>query len=828
MEYFAHYNKETGEKQLLSDHLTSVGNLAYNQVPPTIEFDNIDNATIKDIIYYIGYFHDIGKYSNYFQCYLLEDKNSHLKNHAHISACYVYSFLSKKLDNYKGDIESKKTLLFLSYLCIRLHHTALRREMLFPNDIWKDLKTLEKHFINNGKLILDDMDIEDEISLEEFLSCFNIQSLEDDKKYLERMPIRFGNGRISNPKWYFLLIYLFSVLIDTDKLDSAYLQPKKIRSISPENVTNYLYKKHGINRKTDLINRREEARRSMLNVINNLTNEEVKKTRFFTLTAPTGIGKTLSSLQSVLRLQQRIEELDGYTPRIITAIPFINIIEQNRMEYENVFGDNAKMVVHHRLSDFSANRISKEEVSLDKLFLETESWEGDIILTTFVQLFQSMFTGENRLLKKINKLAGSIVILDEAQAIPEDYMPIIGATFLMISKYYGTRFVFMTATQPKLLEFGKKLLDLENIKVNCEMVELLQDHEIYFNGLNRTKFVPLLDKKIDNEKFIEIFLNKWSCNKSALIVVNTIKRSIQIYNKIKEKVEYGEYDVLVYYLSTNIIPLKRRKVIKEVRDLLKARRPVILVSTQTIEAGVDMDFDMGFRDFAPLDSLIQTAGRINREGEKGDNLPIYIVQFETDNHFVYQLFHRQSTLDLLTNKDEIMESEYGKLVDDYYSLALNRDISDYSRYIWQEGIIKLNFDAFKEFKLIDNIGEVFDVFIEKDDTARDLADVYEELLNYNGELKYDLSKIKSLSYIKKVGDKLNIFERKALLKLLIGKMNDYIVQVRVSRLIKNRPIEFGTRGGIKSNLYWVPPNQIEDYYDEETGFKDEGGSAYVF
>lgn len=829
MEYFAHYDKETGEKQLLKDHLNAVGNLACNQVSPVIQFDNIDNDTIKEVSYYMGIFHDIGKYSNYFQQYLLEDKNSRLKNHAHISACYTYSFLSKNLDKYKGDVESKNTLIFLSYLCIRLHHTALRREGLFSKELWKDLKTLERHFIKKGSLILEDMDVEDTMTLDEFCSYFNIQFLEDNKKYLERMPIRFENGRINDPRWYFLLIYLFSILIDVDKLDSANLKPKKVASVSSNNVTDYLKKKHGVKLNSDLINRREEARKSMLNVIDNLTDEEVEETRFFTLTAPTGIGKTLSSLQCVLKLQERIEELEGYTPRIITAIPFINIIEQNKTEYENVFGEDVKMVVHHRLSDFSLKKPSQEELSLDKALLETESWEGDVILTTFVQLFQSLFTGENRLLKKINKLAGSIVILDEAQAIPEDYMPIIGATLQMIGKYYGTRFILMTATQPKILEFGNMLLDLENIQYNNnEKIELLPNHERYFKGLNRTKFVPLLDKQLNNDDFLELFFEKWNSDKSALIVVNTIKRSIQIYNKISQKIEEDEYDVPVYYLSTNIIPSKRREVIKEVSDLLKARQPVILVSTQTIEAGVDMDFDMGFRDFAPLDSLIQTAGRVNREGKKGDNFPIYIVQLEKDNHRVYELCHRQSTIELLTKKEEIMEYEYGKLVDEYYNLALNREVSDKSRILWQKGIMKLDFDTLKEFQLIDNLGEVCDVFVEKDSFASDLADAYEEVLKYNGVLNYDLSNIPNLSCKKQFGDKLDVFERKALLKLLSGKMSDYMVQIRISRLKENSPIEFSARGDAKSDLFWIPPEQLDDYYDEITGFIDERGGAYIY
>lgn len=843
MEYFAHYEKEREEKQLLREHLKSVASLIIDQIPPVVEFDKISNSIIKQAAYWMGYFHDLGKYSDFFQEYLIKNKNSRYKNHAHISACYSYSFLDNKLPNSLDDKALHKILIYLCYLSIRLHHCSLKTQNLFPDEdmesLWKELDVLSNHLVNKGKDIIDDMGLQDEISLEQYCSYLNMENLKKNKINFTHMHIQFKNRRVRDPKWFFLLIYLFSLLIDVDKLDAAYIKPKKVYSVSPVNVDNYLQLKHDLNYKSndsDLIERRKRAKETMLEVVNSLSDEEIKRTRFFTLTAPTGIGKTLSSLQCVLRLQERISEIEGYIPRIITSIPFINIIEQNRREYENVFGENIKMVVHHRLSDFSTNTHSKEEVHeevpIDKSLLEVESWEGDAVLTTFVQLFQSIFTGENRLLKKINKLAASIVILDEAQAVPEDYMPLIGAVLQMISKYYGTRFVLMTATQPKLLEFGSMLLDSCGIDYisDKEVVKLLPDCEKYFQKLKRTRFVPLLDidKRLDTEEFINLFFGKWSSDKSALIVVNTIKRSIELYDKIKKELDERHCAVPIYYLSTNIIPLKRRKVIEEVKGKLDKGEPVILVSTQTIEAGVDLDFDMAFRDFAPIDSLIQTAGRVNREGKKGEYLPVYIVQLEADNHYVYNLSHLQSTLELLSEEEEIFEQEYGKLVEQYYNIALNRGVSDESRTIWEEGILKLDFNILQKFELIKELGEVYDVFVEKDLTATILADAYEEILKCKGEFTFDLSEIlgKSFKY-NYMNRKLTVFERKALLKLITAKMSDYIVQVRILRTKDNRPIEFKARGGVESKLYWIPKNQIKRYYDEETGFIDKNGEAFI-
>jgi len=827
MEYYAHYDKDKDEKQLLEMHLNSVAKLAIVQIPSIVHFEDINNSIIKNAVYWIGYFHDIGKYSDYFQNYLIKGKDSKFKNHAHISACYIFNFLNNYLDQENIDKESFKIFIFLCYLSTRLHHTSLRKERLFEKSIWEEMYELEKHLKRKGKEIFRDLKFENKIDFEYFLNCFNIKPLIENKRDVEYIPLMFNNGRIRDVRWYFFVIYIFSVIIDVDKLDSAYVSPHKVNKISPNDVTAYIDIIHSEKEKSVLIDRREKARITMLEVIEKLTDEEIKNTKFFTLTAPTGIGKTLSSLQCALKLQNRIAEIEGYIPRIITAIPFINIIEQNVEEYEKALAGKAKIVVHHRLSDFSAKIASYKETSVDKALLETETWDGDVILTTFVQFFHSIFTGENRPLKKINKLAGSIVILDEAQAIPEDYMPLVGATLQVMSKYYGTRFILMTATQPKLLQFGDMLLSESNIIVDSsKRIELLPDNKMYFNRLNRTKFIPILDKKMNTYEFIKLFFKKWRKNKSGLIVVNTIKRSIEIYNKLSSELKKQDCDIPIYYLSTNIIPQKRRQVIGEVKKLLERNRPVILVSTQTIEAGVNLDFDMGFRDFAPLDSLIQTAGRINREGKKGNNFPVYIVQLEEDSHYVYGLSHRQSTLSLFKGRKEIPEAEYRKLIEQYYELALKREISDKSEFIWNEGIIKLNFDALKEFKFIDNIGEVVDVFVEKDKEASDLADAYEALLKYKDEFSYDLTPILGEKY-KNVEGKLNIFQRKALIRLIMAKMNDYIIQIRVTKLIKNRPVEFSVRGNTDSSLFWVPINQINQYYNEKTGFIDENGSSFI-
>lgn len=826
IEYYAHYDKDKNTKQLLKEHLKSVAELSVYQIPPTVSFNIISNSKIKDMCYWMGYIHDIGKYTDYFQDYLIKSENSELKNHASISACILYLFLEDKISGMDDGIE-EKILKFLCYVTVKLHHEALKVDnTLFSisreNSVWNNLLAERDNLLKNKNQILKDSNLEDKVKDK----YFRIEELKNDKLFT-RIPSYISTGRFEKDYLFFFVIYIFSVLIDNDKINSSQINISKVKRISSDKVEKYIDSKSVNKNKIDLNDKRNKSRETMINVVDNLSDAQIVDTGFFLITAPTGIGKTLSSLECALILQKRISKIMNYNPRVISAIPFINIIEQNKKEYENVFNNELKLIIHHRLSDFSkVKNENNKEMPLDKALLDVESWDGDVILTTFVQFFQSIFTGKNRPLKKLNKMAGSIIILDEVQAVPEKYMPLIGAVLRKMNQYYGTKFILMTATQPKILEFSKLLLKDES-QIN-NSIQLLPDYKDYFQNLNRTKIISLLDKKLTTDEFVFLVLEKWDNKKSVLIVVNTIKRSIEVYEKLKEIIGSLKISAEVDYLSTNIIPKQRREVIDSLKQKLKNKETLILVSTQTIEAGVDLDFDMGFRDFAPICSIIQTAGRINREGEKGKYSPLYIVQLENDNSYVYQLMNLELTKGILRKYPEIYEDKYNELTEEYYDMALNKSGFAESKRIWDEGILKLNFDIIEEFKLIDKLEDVVDVFVEKDETASKIADICEAVLKSGDRINYDLSDIIDKDTAKKYKEKISFYEKTALLKLINGKLSDYIIQIRITRVKDNRPIEFKARGGAESDMFWVPKDQIAEYYDQDTGFISENGDACIF
>ncbi|SHF21200.1 CRISPR-associated helicase, Cas3 family [Thermoanaerobacter uzonensis DSM 18761] len=823
MEYYAHYDQKQNLKQYLSEHLLAVKNIGETNFVPSVSFQEINNSELKELIKNILFFHDFGKYTTYFQNYLVKNIHNKYKEHAHISACIAYLWIKKYLFNEKENI-TKLIWAFLAYVVILRHHMSLEINTSFDNEKWGKLEVQVADLRENIDAIVADLNDRWPVEREEILEILKVNELKEETLFIY-MP-QYISNRFKNEEWYFASIYLFSLLIDSDKLDSGTVQKKQMCLVEDKRVEDYIKQKHKNDTHTNFASEKNEARKDMIRTLQELTSEQIKNQHFFTITAPTGIGKTLASLQCALYLRNRIKEEMNYTPRIITAIPFINIIEQTQKDYEAVVGNTAHLIVHHQFADFENRSNGDEIIPVERKLLEVEAWEGDIILTTFVQLFQSLLTDQNRLLKKINKLAGSIVILDEIQSIPDEYMPLIGAVLRKLAQFYGTRFILMTATQPKILQLCDMLLN----EKKEEPIELLKNHDKYFKNKKRTILFPLFKNEFnDGNEFVEFFMKIWQQNQSALIVVNTIKRSIEIFNLLREKQQkYKEINdnIKIYYLSTNIIPKHREKVIEKIKKNLENKEPVILVSTQTIEAGVDLDFDIGFRDLAPLESIIQTAGRVNREGKKGEGAPLYILKIDRDYEKVYHLHHIDRVKKLLADKECIWESEYKELVEKYYEELIKSGVSDKSQKIWEEGIIGLDFTKLKEFELIKNIGEVVDVFVEIDDEASVLLDAYEDIKRgaWGSETLCRIFPTEC----KNSGIEPTFFKKRALLQLLLKKMRKYIIQIRINRALKNPPIKFSARNGIEANFYWIPKNQVEEYYDFETGFIDETAAVYIY
>lgn len=323
---------------------------------------------------------------------------------------------------------------------------------------------------------------------------------------------------------------------------------------------------------------------------------------FFSLTLPTGLGKTLCSINWALHHASHHSNIR----RIIIVLPFISIIDQTAKELKEIFNNGDYVLEHHSNVIYEEN--DKDE-NFDVKQLATENWDYPIIVTTSVQFFESLFSNSRSQCRKLHNIQDSIIIFDEIQTLP---LEVTGPTLLALSnlqKLCRCSMLFCTATQPDF-ETRKGFEGIDNIE------PLVENPEQVFKQTRRVTYCPM--NNYEELSISELSDSVITRQESALVVFNTKKKARIFYEAVKEINSYR-----VFHLSTNMCPVHRKAVIGEIRDALRKEEHIIVSSTQLIEAGVDMDFPTVYRELAPLASIIQSAGRCNREGNK-DNGNVYL------------------------------------------------------------------------------------------------------------------------------------------------------------------------------------------------------------
>ncbi|WP_195985315.1 CRISPR-associated helicase Cas3' [Clostridium sp. D33t1_170424_F3] len=304
----------------------------------------------------------------------------------------------------------------------------------------------------------------------------------------------------------------------------------------------------------------------------------------FSLTVPTGGGKTWSSLAFALR-----HAIHNGMDRVIYVIPYTSIIEQNAGEFKSVLGKE-NVLEHHSNFDFDEDR---EDDVLKVQKLATENWDMPVIVTTNVQFFESLFACKSSRCRKLHNIANSVVIFDEAQMLPTEYLlPCVRAIAELVANYRCTA-VLCSATQPALQPFFPPNMPIREI---CENTRELYDF------FRRTRLV--YRGAMDNQMLAE----EMGQAQQALCIVDNRRQARDLYQLLE-----GEG---CYHLSTLMYPAHRKRVIAEIKVRLKSEKPCKVVATRLIEAGVDVDFPVVYRAMAGLDSLVQAAGRCNREGKR--------------------------------------------------------------------------------------------------------------------------------------------------------------------------------------------------------------------
>jgi len=508
----------------------------------------------KNLGYKIGLLHDLGKYQESFQ-ERLKGKNISV-DHATFGAQVA---IEKQPENLLSHI--------MAYV-IASHHTGLNNG---GNAVDIDNSSLAARL--KKKFDVDEayQKLLEEVDLEDIQKIMCNLKLTTDDYYQNReyFSLRFSTK----------IRMLLSALVDADWIDTeTFCMGRQNRGTEVE-FNQLLNKLNAYLLKFSADTPINIARKNFSDqIIEHIKSEK----SLFKLDMPTGSGKTLTSIRFALN-----RVVEKHKKRIIYIIPYTSIIDQNAKELKKIFGEE-NVIEHH--SNFDLEKLTIEEQ--EKYRFATENWDAPIIITTNLQFFESFYANKNSRLRKLHNLRDAIICFDELQTIPLKCLKPCYDAIKILTSEYGTDAVFMTATMPNPDKF---------IDILSEAEDLVEDKSEY----------PLFKRsKISSMGGISLhdFCEQLDLNKSNLIVTNSKKQARIIYENIK--------DTKKYFLTTWLTSYDRKRLIDEIKNNLLNNNPITVVSTSLVEAGVDLDFENVFRWINGIDSILQCAGRCNREGKR--------------------------------------------------------------------------------------------------------------------------------------------------------------------------------------------------------------------
>ena len=594
----AHLRDSDQKEQPVCDHLTEVSNICGRLA---------GKVGVSDAGYILGILHDFGKYSSDFQVYIQSatgmlnpdiddqyvDANA-LKgkiDHSTAGAQWIWQ-------NFKKYGDQGKIVGQILALCLASHHGGMLdclkvdgkngfQKRITKKDgkthLQECLKTADKEILN--KL--------EELATDSFLRDFCnqlIKIIAPEKKESEI---------IKQFKLGFFTRFLFSCLIDADRIDSADFENPdnaRFRSNEPVNWQIAIDRMETKNASFQVRNEIDTIRSSISDQCRKRAEEHQG---IYTLTVPTGGGKTFTSMRYSLHHAKK-HKLE----HIIYIIPFTSIIEQNAEELRKVLeqdGDEFPWILEHH-----SNLEPEEQTWHSKLV--TENWDAPVIFTTMVQFLEVLFGGGTRGARRMHTLANSVLIFDEIQSLPVNCVHLFCNAVQYLVDHAGTTAVLCTATQPLLNDLRCPDKGQLTIPDGHELVENMSE---VFDQLKRVEVKNMYRSKGWSEKEIaDLALEQLEEKGNCLIIVNTKKWAQKLYEACQDDVDE---DVL-FHLSTSLCPVHRKAILSKVRNRLDAGLPVLCISSQLIEAGVDIDFNSVIRFLAGLDSIAQAAGRCNRNG----------------------------------------------------------------------------------------------------------------------------------------------------------------------------------------------------------------------
>lgn len=796
------------EKPLI-DHLREVASNCQTIISERkwLEKSPFSQKIIEDVAYLCGSFHDIGKATRYFQHYLISPKHDIIgpKNHALISALFVREVVKIYLDTTNLENFDKQMLTTFAFTATRRHHGGLvnLEDEVLLNKYSKELKEIVNAF--------------EEIEAQEIINFFLVKlnltySFETFKQSILKQEyenaifdfyddeIKFGDyeeiSLSQKIQYFYTHQILYSTLLLSDKTDVIVGKRQKSDHKFPlDGVINYrdLKKFNDVNPDDDeaTIKLNEAKNRAFYESIENLKKVYDPNHHIYSVTLPTGLGKTLTSLGVALELRKLNIDLQ----RLIITIPFTSIIDQNYEVYKSVAQtDDSSVILKHHHQAEPAYKMGQEQLEPDVSQFLIETWQSEVIVTTFVQLLNSMFSDDKSLLMKLPNLANSIIILDEVQTINYDHWKLINQVFKHLGELLNCYFIMMSATQPLIFEPEK------------EIIEIVPNYKSYFNLFNRTKIINKSRTIISLVDFVgEVTTYAFdNPKKDILLILNTKSSCLKVFNKLLENIDSGKCNL--YFMATSITPYERKRIISFLKNKPDSKQQIV-VTTQLIEAGVDISVDAVFRVLAPIDAIIQASGRANRYNEKGYQCDVFLYEIAESKKGTSKVYGSDlilKTKNVLSEIYIIEESNYLSLIEAYFKEVKKQSDNKINENI--EYIEKLAFLSLGEFSLIEERNSK-SLFVQINEDAKNVWNEYCEI--YSDE-------------------KLNIFQKRLTFDKIKAKFYDFVVNIPLQ--FGQKEISFDSEQIFGFHIVYLnQPSVFYPYSDTNlllnTGYNDE---KYIF
>lgn len=603
----------------------------------------------------LGLFHDLGKASEFFASHLAgHSVNRELSRHSWLGATLFLHFLTMKGDAGKDNLE-----IALAYLTIRGHHTGLMDLVsALEEPSQRDTTVFNQQFT-----AMDFAGMSEWLRAEGFgpveMPTINTSWWQQRRLAVRRLLKETVSNDDAMVRFQRALLR-FGILVEADR-DSA----ARYETTSSETPLRIVSDHLSVFRSRQGFDCSKTAIQSLRSQVFTVACDKaatvpVDGGHLWTLTVPTGSGKTLAAFGWALR-RHEMRLAAGQPDRpIIYALPFTSIIDQNAKVTREIIrttlnetAESEILAEHHHLADFGPH--GTENTSLTRLL--AESWRTQIVCTSFVQVVQALFHGTPADARRFARLAGATLILDEVQAIPVEFWPVLRQSLRSLSANFGTDILLMTATQPAIFGSEDNVIELVTNDSLLENTDSVDRYDLRFET-NVILSIPDLAERVAREIA--------KSGNSALVVVNTIREALELFYLFRR----NDFPQLAghrfYHLSTNLRPKDRKMRLDELAAT--SSQPRLLVSTQVVEAGVDLSFDLVFRANAPIDSVVQAAGRCNRHSQSQRG-KVFVVELggETGKQ-IYGAVHmdvaRRITKQILGKS--FREPELRPIIDSYF------------------------------------------------------------------------------------------------------------------------------------------------------------------